>query len=70
MHTEMAKINITIWALQVWLHLEVVLRFSTMHLRRCLLFPYCFSETDVQTYDFTNGFVLKETGLIQMNTDL
>lgn len=70
MHTEMTKINFSISALQVCLHLEVVLDLSTMNLKRCLLFPYCFSEMDVQTSDFTNGLVLKETGLIQMNTDL
>lgn len=69
MHTKMTKINFTVWALQVWLHLEVVMDLSSMNLR-CLLFPYCFPETDVQTCGFTNGYVLKETGLIHMNTDL
>lgn len=34
------------------------------------LFPYCFSEIDVQPSDLTNAFGLKETGLIQMNTVL
>lgn len=43
---------------------------SQCHEFEKLLFPYYASERCVQTSDFINGFVLKETGLIQINTDL
>lgn len=52
----MTKINFTIWAPQVWLHLEVVLDLSTMNLRKYLWFLYCFSKTDL-----ANALWLKET---------
>lgn len=47
-----------------------MLDLSTMNLKRCLLFPHCFSEMEVQPSDLTNAFGLKETGMTQINTVL